>query len=136
MAFPVIVFQVNLALPTSEAMGPLTNQSMQGTLHPDKTVNQDHQVLAATLLANRPATRSWFGRPGGYTFNLSDLNAVSNGKNGDIIVLQGSQAVYAKRMFCSATSGPATAFSPAGQATYDRAVLTVLTEQATWPGVA
>lgn len=128
MAFPTIVFQVNMALPAAEAMGPLTNQSMQGTLHPDKCVNPENQALAATLLSNRPATRSWFNRPGQYTAVTASGLEMSTGKNGSYTLYHGSQALYMKKMFCSATSGPATAFSPAGEATYDRAILTVISE--------
>ena len=111
-----ITFQVDLSLPTSEAVGPLTNESMQGTLHPDKLVNPENQVLAATLLANRPNTRSlWIQTGAGVPSQIGGIVGQKGLKHGDQFTLQGSQAIYVRNMYA------------VGYAPYDRAVLRVVT---------
>jgi len=112
-----ITFQVDLSLPTSEAVGPLTNVTHQGTLHPDKCVNPEHQVLAATLLANRPSTRSmWLTTAAGIPPTYLAENIGHRGlQHGDTFTLTGSQAIYVRNMYA------------VGYAPYDRAVLQIVT---------
>jgi hypothetical protein len=110
-----ITFQVDLSLPLSEAVGPLTNQSMQGTLHPDKFVNPEHQTLAATLLANRPSTRSvWIQTGAGVPSQLGATIGRRGLLHGDTFTLTGTQALYVRDMYA------------VGYAPYDRAVLTIV----------
>ena len=118
--YPATVFQVNLTPPTAEAMGPLTNQSMQGTDSPDNIVDTDHQTLIDSLKANRVNTRST-SAPGLIVVDSTGIIPQwnqNNLKHGDMVVAYGQKAIYMRKMYCNAANG--------GEATYDRAILTCL----------
>jgi hypothetical protein len=118
--YPATVFQVNLTPPTAEAMGPLTNQSMQGTDSPDNIVDADYQTIIDSLKANRVNTRST-SAPFTIMTDSGNVNIIwhnNNLKHGDILVAYGQKAIYMRKMYCNAANG--------GEATYDRAILTCL----------
>jgi len=101
--YPTITFQVNLALHTTEAIGPNTNVVNPEMLHPDR--HQDDQDNALTDIANRPASLStWL--PG----LLAGENA--NMKNGDQFTLHGQKATYMRDNY-------ANGFAPADRAWLD-----------------
>jgi hypothetical protein len=106
---PTIVFEVDLSLLSAETFGPNTNSSSQGVLNPDTFQSSPDQGVADQ--ANRVNTRSTF-IPG---VNLGPNYAL---KHGDQFTLYGTEAIYAKKTYCSAKYG--------GEATSDRAILKVI----------
>lgn len=113
-----VTFQVDLSLPTSEAMGPKTNQTMQGTLSPDRYVSGQNPITEYLLEANRPNTRStWLPTGIGMPAKVGGGNIGARGlKHGDQFVLTGNQAIYAMKSYVKG--------SP--YSTYDQQVLTIV----------
>lgn len=117
--YPVIVFQVDLSLPTAEAMGTLTNETMQETDSPDNIVDATNQTVINSLKAARPSARTLsLSLPYLAAADLAGM-AVKNGniKHGDLVIAAGRDAINLRKMYCNAANG--------GEASYDKAVLTV-----------
>lgn len=116
--YPVIVFQVDLSLPTAEAMG--ASNAMQGTDSPDNLVDATNQTVINSLKAARPSARTLsLSLPYLAAATSASLEAVKNGniKHGDLVVAAGRDAINLRKMYCNAANG--------GEASYDKAVLTV-----------
>jgi hypothetical protein len=115
--YPVIVFQVDLSLPTAEAMG--ASNAMQGTDSPDNIVDATNQTTINSLKAARPSARTLsLSLPYLAAATASGL-AVKNGniKHGDLVIAAGRDAINLRKMYCNVANG--------GEASYDKAVLTV-----------
>ena len=120
MAYPQIVFQVDLSLPTAEAMGTLTNETMQETDSPDNIVDATNQTVIDSLKAARPSAKTLsLSLPYLAAVEASGLE-IKNGniKHGDFVIAMGIDAINLRKMYCNTANG--------GQASYDRAVLTVV----------
>jgi hypothetical protein len=112
------VFQVDLSLPTAEAMG--ASNAMQGTDSPDNLVDATNQTVINSLKAARPSARTLsLSLPYLVAATSASLEAVKNGniKHGDLVVAAGRDAINLRKMYCNAANG--------GEASYDKAVLTV-----------
>lgn len=113
--YPTITFQVNLAVPREEKIGPITNSDNSAILHPDRHDND--QDRAITNISNHSSEKiTWLaGLLGGSNINL---------KHGDTFTLSGQKAEYVRKMFV-APSADGTASSTSGEAPSDRAILTI-----------
>jgi hypothetical protein len=102
LPYPVIVFNVNLSIPNTEAFGPLTNETLQGTDSPDNIIDSANQTLINALKAARPDARSTCC-PSEYQVTYSSLIAdnPNNVKHGKYIVLYGSKALEVLKTRCS-----------------------------------
>jgi hypothetical protein len=101
-----ITFQVDLSLPQTEIVGPITNAKSQGTLQYDDSV---------ALANNRPLTRSlWLETVDGLPPSVIDGNLSL--KHGNQFTVTGTQALYIKNKYAI------------GYASSDMAVLRIITE--------
>jgi len=102
LPYPLIVFRVDLSLPRTEAFGPLTNETFQGTDSPDNIVDSVNQTLINALKAARPNARS-MTVPTEYHANYADYitDNPNNVKNGKYVVLYGSQAIEYLKRYCN-----------------------------------
>jgi hypothetical protein len=111
---PIIVFQVNLELNSTEQVGPNTNSHDTGLLHPDRCVGIGNicgpggtaaapvQGSALSLMAQRKYTRSALVEQlDKYSFVEALFSPTSNFKHGDYIALFGQNALDAKNKFAS-----------------------------------
>jgi hypothetical protein len=103
--YPTITFQVNLGVPKTEALGPNTNQTDRDMLHADR--HRTDQADALTWLS---------GLLGGNNLNLRD---------GDTFTLSGGKAEYVRKMFVAGPSDGVTVTNMTGEATGDRAFLSI-----------
>ena len=102
LPYPLIVFSVDLSVPRTEAFGPLTNETFQGTDSPDNIVDSTNQTLIDALKAARPLSRS-MTCPTEYHANYSAYitDNPNNVKHGKYIALYGSKAIEIMKKYCS-----------------------------------
>jgi hypothetical protein len=100
MTSPVLTFQVNLELNTTEAIGPNTNLVNPHILHPMRY--QTDQDNAQTEQSNIKNTRGlWL--PG-----LSGANNISSLGHGERFTVRGLQAIYIRDTYTTGVVGDAT----------------------------
>ena len=92
---PTINFQVNLTIPTTEVMGPLTNSQTFGLVHPDyHDSDPDRGKTNRTNRTTYKTVSAWL-----QTANSTQLMGILGDKNlkhGDTFTLYGKQALYVR----------------------------------------
>lgn len=105
---PVITFQVNLELNSTEGIGPNTNLVNPHILHPDR--HQNDQDNAISEKSNRSSTRSLF-LPGLLVGENRAGNTGIGGtrlQHGDRFTVKGLKALYIKDTYTNGVTGDAT----------------------------
>jgi hypothetical protein len=103
LPYPVILFRARLTPSTTEAFGPKTNQTIQGTNSPDNIVDTDNQTYIEALKAQRPKDRSTM-MPSVLMSPLFQLTAAPNANNikhQEYFVVAGQAAIDTLKLYCS-----------------------------------
>jgi hypothetical protein len=105
---PVITFQVNLELSSSESVGPNTNLVNPHVLSPDRHQNDQDNALVEN--SNRQSTRSLYlpgllvGENRAGNHGLGGTNLV----HGSMFTVKGLKALYIKDTYTNGVTGDAT----------------------------
>jgi hypothetical protein len=108
---PTINFQVNLEIPKTEAMGPVTNSHTSTLLHPD--LHDSDPDRGRTNRANRTTYKTvspWLQTGSGS--QLMGILGDKTLKHGDTFTLYGKQALYVRDNY-------AVGYAPADRAWLD-----------------